>query len=63
MFVSKGKENKEDDEIPRRAVISKTSRPLDLKYANDSSTEMDGDGRSTASAFNLPPSLLPVNTG
>lgn len=43
--------------------MSNTSKPLDLKYDQVWSNEMDGDGRSTESLFEVNPSRLPVNTG
>ena len=43
---------RENDKLPRKVVMYQTSRPLELKYANDSSTEVDGDGSTTPSALN-----------
>ena len=46
--------------LPRSVVMSRTSKPLDLKYASASLDEMDGEGISTEEALDVKPSLLPV---
>ena len=42
----------ENDKLPRKVVMYQTSKPLEMKYASDSSTEVDGDVRTTSSALN-----------